>query len=468
MGESGTGTSGAPFGGGGGGGGGDGGGGSGSGSGNRGDGGNTAWTGASSSTPGGGKGTPDDEDSPSEDELNLSVVGGTAGGAVFLCAAVALLFRKRQRSRRREDGEPKPASASKAAAVVDARTMAKKHRTMDASEWAAQHEALHPSEPGDSDDVAMRENPLFLANRKQAHLKAKINALGAITSHKGKKKRAGKKTMDYPDVSLVDEEKRRSLKKKKARRLSKGQQMLMKRMAQTKARDGGGATLPKTHSDLSVVASVALVKPKTLHHAKTVTRLTRKSSFGRLQQTATACADYSATGDDQVSMTEGDEVQVMRTHHSQGWEGWSTVKHVASGKSGLVPSSYLFKGDSHHVAAAASQGPEEAADASARASRQSSHGRMEGSKRKANKIPASRRIRRASSFGRPGMEKRKTIANAYKAREGTGSNEICLNVDDQVTVLRRHHTLGWEGWSTVRNETTGEEGVVPTSYIVET
>ena len=99
-----------------------------------------------------------------------------------------------------------------------------------------------------------------------------------------------------------------------------------------------------------------------------------------------------------------------------------------------------------------------------RLTRKSSHGRIEGS----NKIPASRRMKRGSSFGRPGMEQRKTVLSAYKAREGTGTNEINLNPNDEVTVLRRHHSNGWEGWSTVKNETTGEEGVVPTSYITET
>ncbi len=69
-----------------------------------------------------------------------------------------------------------------------------------------------------------------------------------------------------------------------------------------------------------------------------------------------------------------------------------------------------------------------------------------------------------SSFGRLDMRKVRTISSAYAAR--TGGNEISLAVGDEVTVLRRHHSQGWDGWSTVRNHTQGgKEGIVPTSYV---
>ena len=54
---------------------------------------------------------------------------------------------------------------------------------------------------------------------------------------------------------------------------------------------------------------------------------------------------------------------------------------------------------------------------------------------------------------------------AYSARVGTG--EIALAVGDQVRVKRVHQSAGWKGWTTVSNLTTGEEGLVPTSYLPE-
>ena len=111
------------------------------------------------------------------------------------------------------------------------------------------------------------------------------------------------------------------------RRVKRERDLLMRRVrrASRHAAGGGGGgeggTLPHCQSDLSIVAKVALAQPaagRRLHHAKTVARMTRKSSFGRLTTKATATADYAAQSDREVSMKEGEEVTVIRTHHSEG------------------------------------------------------------------------------------------------------------------------------------------------------
>ena len=36
---------------------------------------------------------------------------------------------------------------------------------------------------------------------------------------------------------------------------------------------------------------------------------------------------------------------------------------------------------------------------------------------------------------------------------------------DEIEGIKTHSSAGWHGWSTVLNRTTGEQGIVPTSYV---
>ena len=46
-----------------------------------------------------------------------------------------------------------------------------------------------------------------------------------------------------------------------------------------------------------------------------------------------------------------------------------------------------------------------------------------------------------------------------------GSSEVSMAAGDEIEVIKTHSSAGWQGWSTVLNRTTGEQGIVPTSYV---
>ena len=366
------------------------------------------------------------------------------------------------------------------------RTSLPRTGTLDVDQWAAAHGALHDTD-ANGEDLAMRDNPMFhlsAQNSRSLHGRASWARISGNVDAKALS-RAPR------SVRMGDRIAQAHAAASKQRRLSKGQRMIMARILRTKAHASRHpAALRKTRSDLSIVAKVeaALPKPQhALHRAKTVGRLQRKSSYGRLETAAVAATDYAAASDREVSLAAGDAVSVLRRHHSDGWEGWTTVRHTASGRSGLVPSSFLVPHG----------GSEAGANPRARFRRNSSRGRLEttGDRSQGGQPPQQQqnkenlssllkkdheerrnlssilkqkkktrtRNKRQSSFGRLEMRQVKTVGAAYKARDGT--HEISLAVGDRVTALRRHHSDGWEGWTSVQNHTSGERGIVPTSYL---
>ncbi|KAG0671223.1 hypothetical protein C6P45_000987 [Maudiozyma exigua] len=125
--------------------------------------------------------------------------------------------------------------------------------------------------------------------------------------------------------------------------------------------------------------------------------------------------DYAEQDSDEISMSVGDEIELVEVDSGSGW---TKIKNVTTGETGLVPTSYV------HISA---------------------------DNRKSAAPPSVPPPRRAAVPTRT-----LTAVYAYEAQD---SDEISLEAGDVITVIKGDDGSGW-----TYGEVNGEKGLVPTSY----
>ena len=125
--------------------------------------------------------------------------------------------------------------------------------------------------------------------------------------------------------------------------------------------------------------------------------------------------DYTEQDSDEISMSVGDEIELVAVDSGSGW---TKIKNVTTGETGLVPTSYV------HISA---------------------------DNRKSAAPPSVPPPRRAAVPTRT-----LTAVYAYEAQD---SDEISLEAGDVITVIKGDDGSGW-----TYGEVNGEKGLVPTSY----
>ena len=125
--------------------------------------------------------------------------------------------------------------------------------------------------------------------------------------------------------------------------------------------------------------------------------------------------DYTEQDSDEISMSVGDDIELVTVDSGSGW---TKIKNITTGETGLVPTSYV------HISA---------------------------DNRKSTAPPSVPPPRRAAVPTRT-----LTAVYAYEAQD---SDELSLGAGDVITVIKGDDGSGW-----TYGEVNGEKGLVPTSY----
>ncbi|SMN18933.1 similar to Saccharomyces cerevisiae YHR114W BZZ1 SH3 domain protein implicated in the regulation of actin polymerization [Maudiozyma saulgeensis] len=150
-------------------------------------------------------------------------------------------------------------------------------------------------------------------------------------------------------------------------------------------------------------------------HTHTTTKSKKKSSSNAGGNGNKVLYAYEGQDSDEISMSVGDQIELIAVDSGSGW---TKIKNLSTGDSGLVPTSYV------HISS---------------------------ENRKAASPPSVPPPRRSAVPTRT-----LTATFAYEAQD---SDELSLSAGDVITVIKGDDGSGW-----TYGEVNGEKGLVPTSY----